>query len=280
MSASPASLKEILGETGLHFSELEDGAIGVLFTGARRTEGVVVRCRVLSGGLAAFGVSLPPFPGRKRKTTLKILLRATDAVAFTKAVLLGPDEAAYLSTLPMESLTPAVAGGVIRGLGALGDLGQGDLASRSRCWRAVMTCADAHAQYIGADAASAMLGQVSILPALEEEGIDFDIAPDGSSYVARLSGPDVQVLIRPTNLGVLTLAELEEAPKGDEAAYMMRLLSLNTDSIVAKVGLSEGGGVSLRYEVPRLTPELVRQMRDQFTSFASDVTAIDAELGG
>ncbi|HEX9824928.1 MAG TPA: tetratricopeptide repeat protein [Actinomycetota bacterium] len=273
--AVPGSLAEVVGSVGVPFADFGGGALAVPLKGQRLDE-IVVNARELPSGLALFSVPLPELPRRKgRKDVLRHLLRVSYEANYAKAVLLESGQVFLAAEMPMSVLTPEVAAGLLAGLAALGDGQQADLPSEERWQQRVSLCLANQSAHIRVDEAALR----SIASSFAEAGAGVGQQPDGTIVGALgLRGPGPDVVVSPTEVVISVLRHVGPLPPGDEKASLARLLELNRIADVAKVGLDGAGEVVVLYEVPTLTPDLVRQAAGQMAMLMT-MLATGAPLG-
>ena len=64
-------------------------------------------------------------------------------------------------------------------------------------------------------------------------------------------------------------------PRGNQGAYMRRLLELSRDADVARIGLDGDGDVSLIYEVPEVHPGLLDRVGTQFSLLIAGLVELE-----
>ena len=178
--------------------------------------------------------------------------------------------------LPMALLTPSVVEGVVKGLGHVADATEEDLADSDASQARLLECMMAQAAHITVDVASA---EPEIRAEFEAAGLaikrEFDDAV--LTYFAKVGDMDIDLLARFHERAISFIVYLPGLqPRGDEEAYLGRLLELNADANVAKIGIDNDGDLAILYEIPGFSPGLFKEVAHQLKMLFQEVLEVHA----
>lgn len=275
------SLADVLRRTQLNIQEVGPGRFLLSFRG-EVSDRFTIRAREMATGVVMFGAEIPEVPRRGTKKLLRHALRSTASVHYIKAMFMPTGERILAVELPLEVLAFDVAEAVVRSLAALVDRVIPDPTDEAR-WRDgvvegvgllrellrvdertkaavpdMLTSAGATVERLADDTFRANLGYLEASP-----GVFYGV-------------PEIRV--RTDDVAITLVNEPRLRPRGNEQRYLTRLLEFNRLADVAKVVLDEDGDVALVYEVPRLSPALVRHAGEQVSRLWA--SAVQMHSGG
>lgn len=269
------NISDLLGATGLKFQEISPGTVAVPFH-SERAENLVVMAKLLDKAVL-LGVMLPKPAKRADEAALFNILRVAYQVNYVKAVAYESEDLAFGCEIPLSVLTPDVAEGCIRSLSVLGDVNKKDMVDQDGWGQRQMLANHAQGTQFKVDAEES---RKAIRRSAEERGFTVTTAGDENLLlempIMGAESPPLKVVgfltERVTSL-VAGFGDLQ--PKGDKVQYMRRLLELSRIADVAKIGLDSTGDVSLMYEVPKVTPDLLGDVIVQFLPLTLGLLALE-----
>jgi len=201
-------------------------------------------------------------------------LQLTRRASYAKAIAQGPNAFALAADLPMAALTPRLSRGVILSLASLGDM-KTDQLLKARWWedsrvKALQVLDD----YESFDVAEARRGAVAML---RDAGIEVEERDD--QVMASIDHPYgfFAVFVEPGTSDVTLIVfpswQMRAPVRGER--YMVRLLELNRDALVAKAGIDADGDVVLFYQLPQLAPDLLPHAWDELGRLLRAVEDLD-----
>ena len=252
------SLQALIDATGLKTVALSDQTLAIPFH-AEHAENLVVQARELADHLAYFCVALPNPGWLGEEAALTNLLRVSFAANYVKALRLGEDTIGMATEMPMEWLTPSIAEGLIRGLSHMGDVRKGDLQRWDLWEKRAMGCALAQAQHIHPDPAQSEAETARLAAAA---GLQVKQIKPGLQL---LEMPIAQVPIKVSARHAASLSSFivsfsDLKPKGNKKEYLRKLLKLNQQLNIVRLGLDSDGDVSILYETPVIPPDIFERL--------------------
>jgi hypothetical protein len=261
--AGPAmSVRDALDAAGLKYHDA--GEAVVIPFGGQRTDQVLCFARELTDGTAFFSIEFDAYKGKKKNKVFlyKTLLGLSFAVDYVKGIALSNERFALAAEIPPGALTPEVCDGIVRGLVALGDVGnQDELASEESWALRIQLCKLQQEASISVDPDPARAEVTALLEAagatvgsLGYHELDLGIGEGARPVSVHVSGKVISI-IQPR----------PGSRPGDDLKKLTGLLELNRAVNVAKVGLDSQGDVGMLYELPQPVPDLVPRLKEQFS---------------
>jgi hypothetical protein len=274
-SAPPASLDRLMSDTGLDCVEIDSNTLAVPLEG-ERVDQIVIQAQQLDEELAMFAVLIPEPSQSEREAALESILRTTFSANYVKALSSGAGQLLWAVELPTALLTPAVAEGVVKGLGRLADATEEDLADSDASQARALECRMAQAAHITVDVVSA---EREIRAELEAAGLatkrEFEDAV--VTHFAKVGDAEIDLLARFHERAVSFIVYLPGLqPRGDKEAYLERVLKLNADANVAKIGIDDDGDLAILYEIPGFSKGMFREVATQLQMLFKGVLEVHA----
>ena len=261
-SAPPASLDQLMAAAGLDCVELDSNTLAVALEG-ERVDQIVIQARQLDEELAMFAALIPEPGQSEREAALESILRTSFSANYVKALSSGAGQLLWAVELPTKLLTPAVAEGVVKGLGHLADATEEDLADSDASQARTLECMMAQAAHITVDVASA---EREIRAEIEAAGLETKREYEDAilTNFAKVGDAEIDLLARFSERAVSFIVYLPGLqPRGDKEAYLGRVLELNADANVAKIGIDNDGDLAILYEIPGFSREMFREVAAQ-----------------
>jgi hypothetical protein len=257
------SLVECLDDAGLHYTPQGGGVLRLPFAGERAAT-VYVDAKESADGLALFKVDLPEFTGFWGKAKfLQNLLKLSYSADYAKGIALSENDFALAIEVPATAQTPSVCAGLLRSLAALGDVTVGDLGDTNAWNRRLEECKNVLITVFAEQARTEMHAL------LERAGLSW--LP--GLYVLDVGGDTRQLALNVTSRVISLQVPLEGTNPGGDRARLTRLLQLNLEANVAKVGMQPNGDLILLYEVPQAVPDAVEWAVPQLRELHARVRA-------
>ena len=256
------TLADLIDQAGLRSVQDEPGVYTIQFEGSRVARLPVYIEQPRDGEALAYA-SLPS-PGMfGGEAALRSLLSISFRADYVKAVRFLDGELAFAVEQPMSLLSPARIRGLARGLAAMADVKKGDLADDDGWNRRLLACQLAQAADITVDPAEAL---AAIRSLADRSGLSVSDVGRASCWIGLTAGGHpLAVAVRVGERVISIVAPLGGAnPKGNRRSYLQRLLELNWEADVGRIGLGMDGEAALLYEVPEVDEGLLDRVAEQF----------------
>jgi hypothetical protein len=259
------SLALCLDGAGLRYVEVGDGAVVLRLHGVSGE--VVVDAKESDDGVTYFSVDIPEYRGFGARTVLQNLLKLSYGADYVKVMSLAGGGFAVAAEIPSSALTRGVCEGLIWAVVAMGEVREASELRDTSGWAERMgRCTTMLDRYIDVDPERA---RVELHGLFQGAGL----VSGGRSYVLDFGFERRPLAVHMNRRVISLMVSLEDVRPGGDKGKLERLLELNRDVDVAKVGLNSQGDVTLLYEVPQVVPELAEHAPAQLRTLYTRVRA-------